>query len=78
MLYCSQRPCERVETSQSRRGKGGLQTAFESISDSFNLMWTFTTDYHELSRSFFDNISLSRGDKDYSQTEKFSIAYQLS
>ena len=28
-LYCSQRPANRVETSQSRRKEGGLQTTFE-------------------------------------------------
>ena len=30
-----------VETSQSRRKKGGLQTTVDLASDSFNQMWVF-------------------------------------
>ena len=52
-LYCSQRPAFIVETSQSRPGKGGLQTTLKQFSDSIKLMWFFIYGHHAHRRRTF-------------------------
>ncbi len=42
-----------VETSQSRRKKGGLQTAFDSMADPFIQLWVFKPGYHVHRRTLF-------------------------